>query len=180
MLRPCGLFLIKERKQLSMKENPKGDQPNTHKHMVKKRHTRAFNIANKLLIKQAKHLKNQTSACPCGNNMISGVGGEGKIELFCSACHSLLYIKDMSHERFGDRMTDIEKQNLRSGYCEFCGYELFFGKLYVTSSGKYIYDYQCARCHHHFVLTDKQKKIKQKIRLSATLKWMMNLNSFLL
>jgi hypothetical protein len=145
-----------------MKRHFKGDQPQTHKHMVKKRHTRAYNIANKLLIKQAKQQANHNGACLCGSNMVSGFGGNGKIELFCTDCHQLLYIKDMSHERFGDKMTDIQKQNLRSGYCEFCGHDFFYGVMYVTSPGKYVYDYQCARCHHQYVLKDEQKNDKHK------------------
>jgi superfamily II helicase len=138
-----------------MKTVTKRDQPRTHKHMVKKRHTRAYDEANARLVRTLESNPGRKPACECGSDFVRGIGGHGVIELFCAECNTLLQVKDMSHERFGDNMTDVQKDNLRQGLCEFCGHDLFFGKLIRGANGKYVYQYYCERCRSEFVIKEK-------------------------
>ena len=138
----------------------KRDRPKTHKHMVKSRHSEAYNQAMSLLIKQMQHYKHN-SACICGSNMVKGVGGKGTIDLFCAECNKHLFTKSMKREKYGNKMDETQKKRLRDGLCENCGYDTFYGRLYIPSKNKWVFHYYCVSCKSNYVLLEKDVKNTQ-------------------
>jgi hypothetical protein len=146
----------------------KQDRPNSHKHMVKNRHSDAYNQAMTLLIKQMQHI-NHTTACSCGFSVVSGIGGFGKLDLICDECNTHLFTKSMEHERFGHTMNDEQKKFLREGLCGQCGNDNFLGKLYIPSKNKWIFQYYCTHCQYNYVLIDKNLKLTKALNKKTEL-----------
>lgn len=140
----------------------KQDRPNTHKHMVKNRHSEAYNQSMALLIKQMQHISH-APACTCGFSSVKAVGGFGKIDLICDECNTHLFTKSMEHERFGHMMNEEQKKFLREGLCEKCGNDTFLGKLYVPSKNKWVFHYYCTNCQTNYVLIDKDVRLTKAL-----------------